>query len=204
MPEDISVKIEQMQQRGWSNNKIIENLKNQGYTPREIHDAFSSSEINPDNLEAPSPESEEMQASEISQEEESGFQEEIVQEEPKRGSYQMRIPARESIEDIEEIAESIIEEKWNEIDVTISDFNLWKEKTTAEIEAIKQEILRIRHSFENLQASVIGKVETYNKNLIDIDTELKALGKVFEKIIQPLTYNVKELSRITESLKSKK
>jgi len=209
---DLSSKISNMQQQGLSNPKIIENLKNQGNTSQEIYDAMSSSKISPENLEAPSP-SQGMQVSEFSQESPKETpQKEMPQttemqkpeETFQQPMPQAQIPSRQSIENIEEIAESIIEEKWNEVNATLGDINMWKEKTTAEIEAIKQEILRLRNTFENLQTVVLGKVETYNRNILDMNTEIKALSKVFEKIIQPLTYNIKELSRITETLKKNK
>ena len=72
-----------------------------------------------------------------------------------------------------------------------------------ELIAIKQEIIRTQDHFKNLQGSVLGKVGEYNQNISNINTEMKALEKVFQKILEPLTTNIKELSRITEKLKSK-
>ena len=46
-----------------------------------------------------------------------------------------------------------------------------------------------------------GKVREYSDDMRSIHTEMKALEKVFEKILEPLTDNIKELSKITEDLK---
>ncbi len=110
---------------------------------------------------------------------------------------------RQSNEEIQEIAESIIEEKWQELTSKLGDFNLWKDRMENELTGIKQEIIRTQANFANLQRGVFGKVSEYNDNISSLNSEMKALEKVFEKIMQPLTTNVKELSKITEKLKEK-
>lgn len=104
---------------------------------------------------------------------------------------------------IQQITESIVEEKWDELMDKVGDLRLWKEKINNDIGSIKQEVLRTQNRFENLQKAVLGKVHDYNENIININNEMKALEKVFEKILQPLTDNVKELSQITNKLKKK-
>ena len=64
--------------------------------------------------------------------------------------------------------------------------------------------MRTRNHFANLQKAVLGKVTEYNENILNINTEMKSLEKVFEKILTPLTHNIKELSKITNKLKTKK
>jgi hypothetical protein len=106
-------------------------------------------------------------------------------------------------EQIQEIAESIIEEKWQEMNSKIGDLSLWRDRVENDITSVKQEILRTQDHFKSLQSAVLGKVSEYNKNILNINTEMKALEKVLEKIIQPLTTNVKELDKITKKLKLK-
>ena len=105
---------------------------------------------------------------------------------------------------IQQIAEGVIEEKWDDLMSKVGDIRLWKDKIDNDITSIKQEIVRTQNHFENLQKAVLGKVGEYNENIININTEMKALEKVFEKIIQPLTSNIKELDKITNRLKTKK
>ncbi|MBI4158775.1 hypothetical protein HY500_00780 [Candidatus Woesearchaeota archaeon] len=116
-------------------------------------------------------------------------------------SPQQYYPQSSTTEEIQEIAESIIEERWQEFMARAGDFEIWKERTDREIISMKQEIIRTQDRFNNLQKAVLGKVSEYNENILNIGTEMKALEKVFEKILDPLVTNIKELERITNKLK---
>ncbi len=195
-------KIKEMRKKGVDNSRIIEELKNQGNSNSDIYNSLDKegSSIG-SNLEPPSP-SREMNSSEINFspiEEEEPIEE--FQMPTSYSSTPTNIPKRQSIEEIEEIAEAVVEEKIQELSSLIGDINIWKEQVNSEMSAIKQEVLRIRNQLENLQATTIGKVDVYNKSLVTMSTEIRALSKVMEKIMEPLTTNVKELSRITEKFK---
>ena len=201
---NLQARISELKRAGKPNSEIIENLKKEGHRSQDIYDAMSNQESSLDDLTPPTP-SEEMGAGEAEQ----SFDEDEYQPRAEIKNFissqkfptPSRIPERQNIEEIEEIAESIINEKMDELSVNLNDLSLWKEKTTTEIEAIKQEILRIRNHLENLQTTMLGKVEDYKKSIADMNIEVKTLSKVLEKILQPLTENVKELSRITDRLK---
>ena len=105
---------------------------------------------------------------------------------------------------IQQIAEEVVEEKWDDLMSKVGDIRLWKDKIDNDITSIKQEIMRTQNHFANLQKAVLGKVSEYNENILNINTEMKSLEKVFEKILQPLVSNIKELGRITSKLKTKK
>ncbi|RME54181.1 hypothetical protein D6777_04615 [Candidatus Woesearchaeota archaeon] len=107
-------------------------------------------------------------------------------------------------DDIQSIVEEIIDEKWRELMASVGDITTWKAQMADETEAIKQEILRIQNRFDNLQAAVLGKVDEYSKGITEIGSEMKALEKVFEKILEPLSSNIKELASITEKLREHK
>lgn len=102
---------------------------------------------------------------------------------------------------VHEVAEAIINEKWQELLSSVGNIAVWKEKVDTNILSIKQEIVRINERFDNLQNAVLGKVKEYDVDMKNVHTEMKALEKVFEKIIEPLTSNVKELNKITKELK---
>lgn len=107
------------------------------------------------------------------------------------------------MESVQEIVESIIDERWQEVVASVGDITLWKSKMEDDVAAIKQEILRIEDRFTKLQTSIIGKVDEYQKGISQVSTEMAALEKVFGKIMEPLTTNIKELQRITDSMKKK-
>ena len=54
----------------------------------------------------------------------------------------------------------------------------------------------------NLQNVMVGKVTEYSRSIGDINTEMKALEQVFQRILQPLTTNIKDLNKVTAELKS--
>ena len=110
---------------------------------------------------------------------------------------------RGSIERIQEISESIIQEKWVDFMAKIGDIQLWKSKVDTNITSIKQEVLRTNQRIQNLEKSILSRTREYQKTMEDVSVEMKTLEKVFEKIINPLTSNIKELSRITNELKKK-
>lgn len=154
-------------------------------------------------MEAPSP----------SQEQSMGGQQEIVDqsqygyEQPMMQQPMPQAPqgmVRGMEEQIQEITEAIVDEKWEQLTKNMGDMNLWKESIQTELESVKQEILRVESRIEKLERTIIGRVKDYEKSLTDVNTEMQALGKVFEKILEPLTTNIKELGRITKELKEKK
>lgn len=149
--------------------------------------------------EAPSPET---QGDEV--EESVGYEESAYNEEPKqvRREEAMLTP-RDTQERLQEIAEIIVDEKWTELTSRLGNLALWKNRVDTDITAIKQEIFRTQNRIENLQNAMIGKLNEYNRNIVTISSEMKALDKVLQNIIEPLTTNIKELSKITSKLKSK-
>lgn len=106
-----------------------------------------------------------------------------------------------SYEEIQSLVEEVIDERWKEFLSTIGDITIWKSQMGDEQEAIKQEILRQQARIDSLQVAVLGKVEEYNQGIKEIGLEMKALEKVFEKILEPLSSNIKELNKVTETLR---
>ena len=193
-------RVQNMRAQGLHDQQIIENLLGENYTNQEINDALEQSDISyqinqkpyEEPLDFPSPPT----PSTINT---PNFTQ--VQSVPQTSFFE---PQRLNIDRIEEVAESIINEKWSELTREFGDVNVWKDKVSTEIIAIKQEIIRTQERFENLQKAILGKVNEYNESVISVSTEMKALEKVLERIINPLTTNIKDLSKITEELKGRK
>ncbi len=145
------------------------------------------------------PETTEMPGTTYSGEEGGGFDYDI----PEQYSQQPAgsAPQQLDAERIHEIIEAVVNEKWDEMAGRLGDVAVWKEKVNNDLIATKQEIVRIREDFRNLQNAVLGKVREYDAGMKDVHTEMKALEKIFERILEPLTANIKELSRLTEDMK---
>jgi hypothetical protein len=107
-----------------------------------------------------------------------------------------------SIERIEEITEAIIDEKWDEIVKSINKIIDWKDRTENKIVQLDQRFADMKKDFENLSQGVLGKVGEYDKNLSDIGVEIRAMEKVFQKMLPNLTENVHALDKITKDLKA--
>ena len=107
------------------------------------------------------------------------------------------------IESMQEIVESIIDERWQEVVASVGDITIWKSRVDDDLSAIKQEVLRVEDRFTKLQASILGKVDEYQKGITQVSSEMVALEQVFGKIMEPLTSNIKELQRLTQDMKKK-
>ena len=215
-------KVLDMQERGLSNDEIIKDLQREGYSYQEIFEALNQSDIKsgispgssnaefdmPTLPEAPSLS---MRPSMMGRE---NIPEEVEREEIPPMTEQVEQPMMEQTipltqssrgveEQIEEIAESIIDEKWQRVTEEVGDLGTWKENVRRDIVSVKQELIRFEDRFENLQKSVLGKVKEYDKGVSDIGIEIKVLEKVLKDIIKPLTVNVRELSRLTKEIKKR-
>ena len=223
MPEDTPTnKIHELQSSGKSNTEIIQTLQGEGYSFQQISEALNRSQTNPtaEPVESPS----ELKPSVLYSEDEEPIAPEppiptelAITQEPRMESMQdsyhpQSWPEQEpfeypssslgaTTEDIEEIAESIIHEKWQKMTEEFGEIFSWKDKVSNDIDSVKQEIMRIENRFENLQNSIVGKVKEYDESVSDVGVEIKALGKLLSNIINPLTSNVKELEKILKDLK---
>ncbi len=104
---------------------------------------------------------------------------------------------------IQEVAELIVDEKWEDLTKKIGNLALWKNKVETEITAIKQEVFRLQSNMQNLQNAIAGRLNEYSQNITNVNSEMKALENVLQKILEPLTQNIKELNRISNELKGK-
>ncbi len=109
-----------------------------------------------------------------------------------------------SEKEFEKLAESIVEEKWGTIEERLEKERDWKEKTDTRLGIFEKTLSDLKDTLESLNRAIIGKVEEYDKSLLSVGTEMKAMEKVFKQILPSLTSNVTELSRITKGLKQKK
>src|SRR3989338_4671879 len=193
MPAAPGSPIEQvmvMKQRGMGNNQIIQELERQGYNSSQIFDAINQMNISGVNMGMEQPPEYGMPQQDFS----------YSQPYPQQQFEQPREEMRESVsrEEIEEIAESIIDEKWKEFEEDIKKIIDWKDKTEARINQMDQQIKDLAASLNSLHKNIINKVSDYDRNLIDVGTEIKAMEKVFQKVLPSLTENINKLERMAK------
>ena len=105
---------------------------------------------------------------------------------------------------IEEVAESIIDEKWEALMKNVDKIVEWKESTEARLVKMEQKINDLKERFEALHQGVLAKVTEYDKGIKEVGSDIKAMESVFKKVLPTFTANVGELSRITKKIKTKK
>ncbi len=182
-----------MKQQGYTNNQIAQTLQSQGYTTSQVSDAINQASLSgnfqpemgmPDYGQSYEPQPQPQPQFQQSYEAPHEVQQVAVNEER-----------------IQEIAEAIIDEKWEEFAGDIKKVIEWKEKSEDRIAKIEQQLIDLRISIDNLTKSIMAKISSYDQNIVDVGTEIKAMEKVFQKVLPTLTENVNKLDRMTKGYK---
>ena len=102
---------------------------------------------------------------------------------------------------INETVEKIIEEKWTSLTENVQKVVDWKSKVEEQITLVKEDVVSMQESFSTLEKRLISKINNYDKSILDVGSEIKAMDKVFQKITPTLVNNVTELGRVVKDLK---
>ncbi len=170
-------KIQEMKDKGMSNTQVLESLQDQGYSTSQIYDSLRP-EANappPPGAVSPGPV-------------------------PPPHPSQPPLPSA----DTEELVEAIIDEKWNDLMADINKVIEWKDSSEERIVKMEQQLADMKDQLDQLHKAIIGKVTEYDQHILDVGAEVKAMEKVFSKVLPAFTDNVAELSRITSKLKMPK
>lgn len=103
---------------------------------------------------------------------------------------------------IDETVEKVIAEKWEKIVSNVEKVVKWKDKIDMQMNLVKTDLVDMKTSLEKVEGKILEKVESYDKNILDVNSEIRALEKVFQKITPTLINNVNELSKIAEDFKT--
>ena len=200
-----------MRNQGLSTNQITQTLQQQGYGPDQIFEAMNQVE---------------MQSNVTGGDPYSYMSDPNAMQNPMRMGASMGMggppgmdpgsmgmgpsmdlppgPSMNDSEKIEQIVESLVEEKWNAIMQDMNKVIEWKEKTESRMTSLEQQFKDLKDTFDKLHQAIIGKINEYDQNIIHVGTEIKAMEKVFQKVLPELTGNIQELSRITKTTKENK
>lgn len=189
-----------MKQQGYTNNQIVQTLQSQGYNTNQIFDAINQAGLSGGFEAAPE------------QPQETGMQDygqqSYEQQQPYQQQYQfqptpheMKAPASLDEERIQEVAEAIIDEKWEAIAKDIRRMIEWKESSENRLAKLEQQMIDLRLSIESLTKSMVSRISAYDQNIVDVGTEIKAMEKVFQKVLPNLTESVNKLDRMTKGVK---
>ncbi len=182
--------VRAMRAKGFDNNQIVQALQRNGYSSTQIFDALNQAELSSgagsfaEPPPFPSSPSQEPSASQYG----GGYDE-------SGGGGGM------ANEEVEELIESVIEEKWEELSKDITKIVEWKNEVETKISKLEQRFESLKDDFDKLHQAIIGKIGEYDKNILEVGAEVKAMEKVFSKVLPLFTENVSELARITQGLK---
>ncbi len=193
-----------MKAQGYSNNQIIQTLQRDGYTSSQIFDAMSQAEMSestmqPDNIQPIQP----MQPYSEMPPQPIGMGGGLGggMSGGMGGGMSMSMAGLGGSSN-EELIEAIIDEKWNELVKDINKVIEWKQKADAKLQVMEQRINDLKDQFDKLHQAIIGKIGEYDKNMLNVSTEMQAMEKVFSKVLPSFMDNVNELTRITDNMKS--
>jgi len=184
----IAQQVLSLRGRGLTDNQVIQELQKQGMSTQQIFDAMSHADL------AATPEQEEPMSM--------PNQLEAYPAPPQQ--YAEPAPYASDDDRIHEIAEAIINEKWDEVLADIQKIVAWKDAVENDIQQLKDETAAIKDEFNQLRQGILGKITESDANMRDVSSELKAVHQVFKDVIPTFTENVAELSRLTKKIKPNK
>jgi len=171
--------------QGISDDDIIQDLQRQGFSYQQVFDAMAQADLVPDQ----GAESVEMG---------------IGNGTPYPDFNPPAQPPSVDVDRVEEVVEAIIEEKWEELSKNIAKIIEWKNTVEGDIAKIEDEIKMLQDNFNGINKALMGKLEEYDKNIVNVGTEVRAMEKVFQKVLPVFTDNISELSRVTKAIKKSK
>ena len=190
--QDLVNKVQRLRSQNLSNDEIARRLLYEGYSNSQVFDAISVADT--------------QSVSEQGSEQTMEYTDQPQQfySQPTQSSFEER-PAQSSIDvnKIEEIAESIIEDKWNELVEHVNRIIEWKSSMELKLASTDEQIKGLKSDFDTLHKAILGKITDTDSVMREVSTDVKALEQVFKKILPGFVENVNELSRITQSLRKK-
>ncbi|RJQ17243.1 hypothetical protein C4573_04290 [Candidatus Woesearchaeota archaeon] len=177
-----------MRAKGLSNTQIIQTLQRDGYSYGDILNALDQAD-QPTGAPIMAPQDPMNQ----------GFMPAAM-----NIPQPVQVAPQQDLSSSEDLIEAIIDEKWNELVKDIEKIVDWKNKTENRITGLQQEFADLKSNFDKVHQAVIGKIGEYDKNILEIGSDIKAMEKAFSKVLPVFTDNVNELSRVVDKVKRKK
>ncbi len=185
--------ILQLRSQNLTNDDIAQRLLYQGYSNAQVFDAISQADITPAVDDG-------QQAADYGVA--SSYTYDNQMPSPTMAPQQVQNNTVSS-DRIEEIAESIIEEKWSDLIEHVNKIVEWKSSVDTKLTSMDDQIKSIKSDFDVLQKSILGRINDSDTTMREVSTDIKALEQVFKRILPGFVENVNELSRITETMKRK-
>jgi hypothetical protein len=195
MPTGIPLdQVKAMKSQGFENNQIIESLQRDGFSSSQIFDAINQADLVP-AADVFGPQQQQQQQKPQPQQQYAPQQDVQYQE------HAHDSPSSFELANTEELVEAIIDEKWNDLIKDINKIIDWKNETEAKVLSLEQRFDMLKDQFDKLHQAVIGKVGEYDRHILDVGAEIKAMEKVFSKVLPVFTENVHDLQNIVDKMR---
>ena len=204
-------RITQLQQQGFQEQEIIEQLKKENYPIKEINEGLNQSRIKSAVYQEQS-----------YPQQDSGMEQSILQQNPPSAEQEQELtppqaeqypeyqqpaegypadayyPEQSSygVDTITEIAEQIVTEKFRKINEQIGDIPIFKERMTSKLNELDSRLKSIENSIESLQQAIIGKIKDFGDSNKVVHKDLENLHDTMSKMMNPLIDNYNELKKL--------
>jgi DNA-binding transcriptional MerR regulator len=201
----------QLQQQGLTEQEIVNTLKEEGVSMKEINDALNqaniksavSQEPEQNNTAYPEPQQYSDESYPVpqatSQEDPSAqeyqqYQEYPAQQQAYGGYYQDQ--GADNTETITDIAEQVVSKKTNELVKKIDELNESKNLIQRDLEELKAKVKRIEDGLDSIQRAVIGKIGEFGESTRMVQKDLENIHGTMSKMMNPLIDNYNELKKL--------
>lgn len=164
-----------MREKGYDNNKIIQELQTQGYDSSSIFDA-----LNHADMEA------------MSEDDDMDFMEDSTSKSEKDTS----------VTD-EELIEQVIQEKWDDLVSDLEQIADWKADTDNQLERIQGRMDSIEKQMSQVQDALTDKLGEYDSTMKEVGSDVKAMEDVFSDVLPEFKENVAQLQDVVKGLNKK-
>lgn len=182
--------ILEMQSQGLGEEEIAENLRQQGFSPKEISDAFSQLQVR----EAVSQEYSDVEAPQPGE------------EAPAYQGYGYNYPqssSSASSEMVAEIVEQVVAEKIAGLNKSISSLTSLKSDFEERLKDFDSRIKKLEESIDTLQKAILGKIGDYGKDIKSIHQEMGMMQESFSKALNPLMEQGRKMEKSADKRKEK-
>jgi prefoldin subunit 5 len=218
-PKKTDIPVEQvtsMRSQGIDNNRIIQTLQRDGYSSSQVFEAMNQADMTPavDGFSPDEIREDQTQFNDGSnQDYNSQMPPQQYNEQPRQSPFDnpafnqphqepMNLPQyKERSTEVEELVESVIEEKWSDLVKDINKIIDWKNEAESRLTSMETDFENLKQEFDKLHQAILGKIGEYDKNIMNVGAEVRAMEKVFSKVLPVFTDNINELSKVTDKLK---
>lgn len=171
-------RILQLKRQGLDNDQIIQTLQREGFKSSQIFDAMQQSELK-ESIEGP-----------VSLDSDFSTQNPL----PPPMSGDLPPPSFQSYSQnsnfdtskIEEVAEAIIEEKWETLVESVHRIVEWKERLESHLLELENRVNEIHKSLAHVGDEFSQKLLNYDKSLSEVKSDVTAMNKVLKKVLPDL------------------